>query len=237
MGFQALFNANLDDMTQTKEEETLFSTDFEEIANSLDVIEKNDGVLSEEDMKSIENGGEPINSEVEIEEVIDYSKIFEISYHDFLDEKGNPIENDKIMRFTTPVGFNKDNVDSTSNVWQVNYRFYKGGLTGVDDSYWGSQLFDEDIQYFDRAWTSLKWLCQDYLNCVIVADEENFFEAIVYSSDNTYYWYLMLDRLENFDAYGFGTKNNVIAMKVIPIKIEDAANIMYDLGVATEIEN
>lgn len=140
------------------------------------------------------------------------------------DSNGKEIDkNDITITYMMPIGINENNIESTSNAWILNYRFYKNSLTGLKPSYWYSQLFQEDI-YFNRAWNSLKWMCQDYLNCEILKNNENSIEAIFYADD--IYWYLYLDKLYDVDIFNLNKSVNCISMKIDPIKEEDAVDIL-----------
>lgn len=150
--------------------------------------------------------------------------IYEKITNKTLDSKGNIIDNnDLTTTFILPKDVNEKNIDSTTNLWALNYRFYKNGLTGLQPSYWYSQLFKEDI-YFDRAWNSVVWMCQKYFNCIIIKNEQNNLEAIFYSND--VYWYLYLDKLYNINILNISKPINCISMKVEPIKEKDAISLM-----------
>lgn len=218
LGLQTILSSDLEEMDkQSTEEEYIFNE--EEMLNILE----NESVI-EETKESIEK-----DSEIE-EPIINWQEFYSKEIFNTKDSQGNIYRDEDItVSYTTPVGLNKDNVYNATNIWQYNYRYLNDGLIGLNTSFWGSYMFQEEI-YFDRAWTSLKWLCQDYLNCVIVSDNKEVFEAIVYNNDNTYYWYLYLDKLYNYDAFGYGVKQNVIAMTVEPINIDNAYKIMESLG-------
>ena len=143
-------------------------------------------------------------------------------------------EKDETFRITLPVDVKKDNYKTTSNAWKLNYRFYDGALTGLDRSYWYSQWFlDEDNGIYDRAWTSLKWLAQNYLNCEIIADEDEVFEILIYGEQFNYE--VIFEKLK-IDMFDIGTDVNTIAMTSIPLSEEDSAYLLKSVGIITEAE-
>lgn len=206
IGLQTLMSSNLD--TSSNQDD-----------NSI-IVDASEVIATEEDAQEIVD--ETLNSEPNWDEV--YKK----STFKTLDENGDEIdENDTILQFTTPYNFDIKDIDTTSNFWQLNYRMYGGCLTGMRESYWGSQLFNEDI-YYDRAWTSLKWLCQDYLNAVVIEDTDTTYNAIIYSADEKYYWSLFLDKLENSNALDENQKCNLIGMTVLPISKDEVSLILSE---------
>lgn len=224
-GLQTILSTNLEEMDKTENEDQFVFTE-DELLNYMEQENASSEETDIEDVESSENSTEVENTE----QIIDWTQFYTKEEFTTKDSNGEIFREDDItIRYTTPVGLNKDNVAKSSNIWQFNYRYVDNALIGLETSYWTSDLFgDEEI--FDRAWTSLKWISQDYLNCTIISDTNTSFSAIVYNTNSTYYWYLYLDKLYDYDAFGLGIKQNVLAMTVEPISIENAYNIMNGLG-------
>lgn len=148
---------------------------------------------------------------------------YEITYSNTLDSNGKEIQNDKIMTITTPIGINSENIETTSNAWVLNYRFYDGGFTGLRTSYWYSQLFEYNEDYFNKVWNSLKWLCYEFLNCQVMVDNGKTFEVLFYG--DVYNWYLYLDKV-NVDIFNINKPVNAISMKINPISNDDSQNLL-----------
>lgn len=165
----------------------------------------------------------PDNIELETLDSVNYDNLYEITYSDTLDANGNKIENDRVMTITTPVGINSENIETTSNAWILNYRLYNGGLTGLRTSYWYSQLFEYNEDYFNKVWDSLRWLCDGVLNCKVISNDGNTFEALFYGE--TYNWYLYLDKI-NADIFNIDKPVNAISMKINPISEKDSQNLI-----------
>lgn len=176
-GFQTILTSDLDEMDNSSKDDNYIMNEDE----LKDYLENMESEQSKEQVEESEDISTETSTEEkeEIKEEIKWEELYTKESFNTTDSKGDIYRDDDIIvRYTTPIGINKSNVYDSTNIWQYNYRYLNNGLIGLETSYWASYMFQEE-KYFDRAWTSLKWLCQDYLNCVIVSDSRNSFEAIV----------------------------------------------------------
>lgn len=156
-----------------------------------------------------------------------------INYSDFVSSEGKKMEDNQIMSVVIPKTLSKDNIETTSNAWKFDYHLYQDSFIGVDNSIWYSQLFEEST-VFDRAWTSLKWLCQDKIQCQILEDLDDSFTVLVYGTDG-YSWYLTFTR-DNGDAFNLGKNINYISMSSMPLKEEDALALLSKYGYVSKVD-
>lgn len=151
---------------------------------------------------------------------------------DYYDLDGEKIDGNTTLTITIPKTLTSENIKTASNAWKFTYHMYKEGLIGVDNAIWYSKLF-ENLEVFDRAWTSLKWLCQDKIQCDILTDYGDSFLVIVYGNERN--WLVTLDRLTG-DAFNSGDTINYINMTVMPIDEENTISLLGQYGLIQEVK-
>ena len=218
IGFQTILNMDLSELDSSNN-----GNGVDSIISIEDYVNQDSTIIEEDDV---------IGDITEI----DWTTVYDKKEYKTLDENGKEInEKDTILSITTPTGFKPEDMENISNMWNINYRLYDGFLTGVAPSYWGSELFKTE-EYFERAFTSLKWICQDYLNSIVMEDNDNFYGAIIYSVDEEYYWYLTLEKLENAKPFDDKNAGNFISMEVLPISINEVKEILEAKGILETFE-
>ncbi len=173
-----------------------------------------------------------IESNVTSEKYLALEDVATVEEGDYYNSNGEKIDGNTVLTITVPKTLAKENISSTSNAWKFTYHFYKDGLIGVDNAIWYSQLF-ENSEVFDRAWNSLKWLCQDKIQCEILADYGDEFLVLVYG--NEWNWVVTLDRLTG-DAFNSGDNINYIKMTVLPVDEENSLSILSKYGIVSQVD-
>lgn len=200
---------------------------FENLLNQELVSDEDTDIL--ETVKSISTSEPDTTSK----DYLALENIASINNTEYIDIEGNVIEDNEIMSIVVPKTMNADNIETTSNAWKFDYHLYKDSFIGVKKAVWYSQLFSETA-VFDRAWTSLKWLCSDKIQCEILTDAEDSFTVLVYGGDE-YSWYLTFDRYTG-DVFELGKEVNYIEMSSVPLKEEDALQLLSNYGYVSELE-
>lgn len=199
---------------------------FENLMNQ-DLVEENSDMLKtiqETSLKEIDTSKEGY---------LYLENVANIEYTDYVNSQGEKIKDNQIMTVTIPKNLSKDNVETTSNAWKFDYHLYDDSFIGVDEAIWYSQLFDDSL-YFDRAWTSLKWLCQEKIQCEILNDMEDYFEVLVYGTDG-YCWLVSFIR-NNGDIFNYNKNLNYISMSSMPITEEDSFELLNKYGIVDKLE-
>lgn len=200
---------------------------FENLMNQS-LVEEGEDVLANVQNISLDE----INSDKE--EYLNLEDIASIEYLDYINNEGKTVDNNEIMSVLVPKTLSKENIETTSNAWKFNYHLYKDSFIGVKDAIWYSQLFETET-VFNRAWTSLKWLCQDKIQCEILEDLDDKFNVFIYGSDG-YNWYVSFERC-NGDAFGFDKNINYISMNSVPLNEEDSLVLLSKYGFVSELES
>lgn len=192
----------------------------------------NQDLVKEEDNNNLLDTTLNISENTTSEKYLALEDVATIERGDYVDSNGEKIDGNKTLTITVPKTLTKENVKTASNAWKFTYHMYKDGLIGVDNAIWYSEVFS-DTEVFDRAWNSLKWLCQDKIQCDILNDYGDRFLVLVYSND--WNWLVDLSRL-NGDAFDSGDNLNYIKMTVLPLNYEDSVEILGQYGLVEKVE-